>query len=206
MYGDRGDYFDEKLEDFLKAAVQHKDRTKVVKIPCSCVDCGIIRKYADIEVIKFHLKSRGFMPLYTRWTFHGETHEYNPSTSYSHAPSQARTDNTPDTVNEPEPICDSRVNDSESSYHDAQMDDMFDNVADTVVDRPEEYQRLLDVLKTALYDTCTKYTKLTAVLNLFNLKGNMESVTSVSRHFWSCCMICFLMVTVYLHPPTRQRN
>ena len=39
---------------------------------CPCKDCMNQRKWAQIESIRMHLITRGFMPNYMIWTMHGE--------------------------------------------------------------------------------------------------------------------------------------
>ena len=38
----------------------------------SCKDCKNQRNFCQIESIRSHLITRGFMPIYTIWTMHGE--------------------------------------------------------------------------------------------------------------------------------------
>ncbi|KAL4581759.1 hypothetical protein LXL04_006287 [Taraxacum kok-saghyz] len=56
----------------------------------------------------------------------------------------------------------------------------------------ENFQELFDESEKPLYDGCTKYTKLSAVLNLFNLKANSRlSDTSFTS------LLKFIVVTIY---------
>jgi hypothetical protein len=42
-------------------------------VPCSCNKCAN-RKRQTKKVMGEHIWKNGFMPDYTRWTFHGEAH------------------------------------------------------------------------------------------------------------------------------------
>ena len=39
---------------------------------CPCKDCMNQRKWAEIEFVRMHLITKGFMPNQTIWTMHGE--------------------------------------------------------------------------------------------------------------------------------------
>ncbi|XP_071713972.1 uncharacterized protein [Rutidosis leptorrhynchoides] len=124
-------------------------------ISCPCKKCKNARWYADSTDIKSHLISHGFMRGYICWSFHGESlADLNPSVS----------DN--DTDNE---------EDSYNSDNNVNFDDMFDdldmedNVADKYHDR---LQQLFVDAEKPLYTGCMNFTKLSAVIQLVNLKSN----------------------------------
>ena len=60
------------VNDFIKVAEQDKTAKGEEDMLCPCKDCMNIRRHKKSEKIKGHLISRGFLPGYTRWIWHGE--------------------------------------------------------------------------------------------------------------------------------------
>jgi len=58
---------------FLDLAFSSVSKAERSGVPCPCTDCrnGVRQRRA---VLRMHLCKRGFMPGYTRWTEHGESH------------------------------------------------------------------------------------------------------------------------------------
>ena len=58
------------IDDFIKRARANAGDSYLVLCPCK--DCKNTRKWGDMEHIRLHLITRGFMRNYTIWTLHGE--------------------------------------------------------------------------------------------------------------------------------------
>jgi hypothetical protein len=58
------------IDDFIKLARANAEDSQPVFCPCK--DCKNTRKWGDVEHIRLHLITRGFMRDYTIWTLHGE--------------------------------------------------------------------------------------------------------------------------------------
>ena len=58
------------IDDFIKRARANAGDSHLVFCPCK--DCKNTRKWGDVEHIRLHLITRGFMRNYTIWTLHGE--------------------------------------------------------------------------------------------------------------------------------------
>ncbi|XP_071732447.1 uncharacterized protein [Rutidosis leptorrhynchoides] len=147
--------FMDSVDEFITVSETDQLEKGNTVISCPCKKCKNARWYADSTDIKSHLIAHGFMRGYTCWSFHGESlANLNPSVS----------DN--DTDNE---------EDSYNSDNNVNFDDMFDeldtedNVADKYHDR---LQQLFVVAKKPLYTGCMNFTKLSAVIQLVNLKSN----------------------------------
>ncbi|XP_071700321.1 uncharacterized protein [Rutidosis leptorrhynchoides] len=147
--------FMDSVDEFITVAETDQLEKGNTAISCPCKKCKNARWYADSTDIKSHLIAHGFMRGYTCWSFHGESlADLNPSVS----------DN--DTDNE---------DDSYNSDNNVNFDDMFDdldmedNVADKYHDRLP--QLFVDAEKP-LYTGCMNFSKLSAVIQLVNLKSN----------------------------------
>ncbi|XP_071708869.1 uncharacterized protein [Rutidosis leptorrhynchoides] len=147
--------FMDSVDEFITVAETDQLEKGKTAISCPCKKCKNARWYADSTDIKSHLIARRFMRGYTCWSFHGESlADLNPSVL----------DN--DTDNE---------DDSYNSDNNVNFDDMFDdldmedNVADKYHDR---LQQLFVDAEKPLYTGCMNFSKLSAVIQLVNLKSN----------------------------------
>ncbi|KAL4569530.1 hypothetical protein LXL04_025170 [Taraxacum kok-saghyz] len=145
------EYLDNLLE-FEKAANDHRVHRGKSHIWCPCTKCQNCQKFDDWHIIQGHLITEGFMSRYTRWSEHGELLSDGITVDVG--------SNYDD------------VNDSEDDNHD-NLDQMLDDIEDdgTYTDY-ENFQQLIEENEKPLYEGCKKFTKLSAVLKLFNLKAN----------------------------------
>ncbi|XP_071713721.1 uncharacterized protein [Rutidosis leptorrhynchoides] len=147
--------FMDSVDEFIIVAETDQLEKGNTAISCPCKKCKNARWYADSTDIKSHLIAHGFMRGYTCWSFHGESlADLNPSISDND------TDNEDDSYNS-----DNNVN------FDYMFDnlDMEDNVADKYHDR---LQQLFVDAEKPLYTGCMNFSKLSAVIQLVNLKSN----------------------------------
>ncbi|XP_023770042.1 uncharacterized protein LOC111918639 [Lactuca sativa] len=139
------------LDGFLKVAEENQVNKGESYIWCPCVDWQNCRMYTDSAKVQENLIIRGFMRDYICWSQHGET-----LVNRSEVVSDFNDDN----------------NDSNNDKYDdlsGMLHDWEDNVAKK---HYENFQQLFDESEKPLYTGCMKYTKLSAVLKLFNLKAN----------------------------------
>ncbi|CAH1433784.1 unnamed protein product [Lactuca virosa] len=139
------------LDGFLKVAEENRVNKGESYIWCPCVDCQNCRIYTDSAKVQEHLIIHGFMRNYICWSRHGET-----LVNRNEVVSEFNDDN----------------NDSNNDKYDdlsRMLHDWEDNVAEKDY---ENFQQLFDDSEKPLYTGCMKYTKLSVVLKLFNLKAN----------------------------------
>jgi hypothetical protein len=129
------------VENFIRFALDHNGNRQTLF--CPCVDCANVEKLRVSEV-KDHLFRNGIDVNYTRWIWHGEE-DHVPPTSADFVPND--------------------------EFEFDRIDDMLHAVEDNVHDNPEIYEELVVDAEKPLYDGCTKFTKLSAVLKLYNLKA-----------------------------------
>ena len=151
MYGlDRAsNIYLNNLKGFLDVAEDHRVRKGESYIWCPCYKCQNCRKFDDWRVLQGHLITEGFMSGYMRWSEHGELliDRNTDDVEYNY----------------------DDVDDSEDDNRD-NLDEMLDDIEDNVPDK--YYQQLIEDNEKPLYEGCKKFTKLSAVLKLFNLKAN----------------------------------
>ncbi|XP_071687958.1 uncharacterized protein [Rutidosis leptorrhynchoides] len=145
----------DSVDEFITVAETDQLEKGNTAISYPCKKCKNARWYADSTDIKSHLIAHGFMRGYTCWSFHGESlADLNPSVS----------DN--DTDNE---------DDSYNSDNNVNFDDMFDDLdmEDNVADKYHDIlQQLFVDAEKPLYTGCMNFSKLSAVIQLVNLKSN----------------------------------
>ncbi|XP_027915074.1 uncharacterized protein LOC114174430 [Vigna unguiculata] len=114
------------------------------KFYCPCVNCLNERKLPT-DIIREHVLCDGFLKSYTKWIWHGELIDM-PS-----------------------------VDVSEAEEVDLEMDDrieeMIRDIGHDSFQRANVYDNLCNDAEKPLYAECTKYTRLSAVLKLFNVKA-----------------------------------
>ncbi|KAJ9544533.1 hypothetical protein OSB04_024240 [Centaurea solstitialis] len=130
--------------------------TEKIKIPCPCMSC--LNHYSlDVDEVDHHLFSKGIDPNYTNWTKHGEKDE--PSRS------------VPVNVDH-----DLHIEDFADSTTGIPTDaletiEMVQATEENFVEEHEKFQALLEHAEKPLYKGCPNFTKLSAMVQLFNLKS-----------------------------------
>ncbi|XP_073153787.1 uncharacterized protein [Henckelia pumila] len=137
--------YDIGVESFLKFALKNTDDPDA--IPCPCAKCGNIKK-KNVQTIRAHLYSNGIDLTYHTWIWHGERCMSRNSMNDNVRASQG----VHKTFAE-EPV------------------DMVQDVYDSYAENPNQFTKLLEDAEKPLYPGCTKFTKLSAIVKLFNLKA-----------------------------------
>jgi len=135
------DVYKNGVEEFLQFAQRNATLVNG-KYYCPCVNCLNVRRQS-IELIREHLLYDSFLKSYRTWTWHGEV------------------------VNL------SSIPQSEESnvYHEDRMEDMIDDIGEDNFKNAQVYDSLKDDSEKSLYPGCTRFTRLSAILKLFNIKA-----------------------------------
>ncbi|KAL6347804.1 hypothetical protein AAG906_026333 [Vitis piasezkii] len=137
--------YDERVENFINFALAHS--TNHTSIKCPCLHCGNLLCQTP-QVIREHLFFNGIDLSYRVWYWHGEK---GPSRGFSNV-SQQRYD--------------------KCEYNDvADTIDMVNAAQVNCMNDPQVFGRLLEDAEKPLYPGCMKYTKLSALVKLYNLKA-----------------------------------
>ena len=120
---------------------------------CPCLKCGNVKKM-DLKKIKEHLYFNGIDKSYTIWYYHGEIAPIAPT-----LPSR------------PKGV---RRNIVEENWD--PLDEMIDDAHYGSGVDPNKFETLLNDAEKPIYPGCTRFTKLSALLRLYNLKA---------KHGWS---------------------
>ena len=145
--------FAKGVNEFLKFIMENANDCNSIR--CPCMKCGNMEIHT-IRDIKGHIYWNGFDVNYRRWIWHGESCDDGIGSS-------TRFGNINEEFNE---------NDSggkeEVAFNNIEMTraafDNFDN-------DPNEFVNLLEDAEKPLYPGCTKFTKLSALVKLYNLKA-----------------------------------
>ncbi|XP_071686960.1 uncharacterized protein [Rutidosis leptorrhynchoides] len=153
-----------ELNNFMEVAEADRVNKGNEKISCPCKNCQNFDSYIDSSVITQHLIVDGFVEDYTCWSWHGEFLSDNPIDDKCNTDHNATNDNDVD------------IN------FDSDMDDYIDNLDDMLHDvdvdgnidenNYDKFQQMFVDSEKPLYTGCTKFSKLSAVLRLLNLKTN----------------------------------
>ena len=133
------------VKEFINFALRNSNTND--RMPCPCYMChNLIHKRVD-EILN-HLNKWAFDRTYTYWTFHGEGKD---KTFTGTGMDGTRNDPVSDE-------CD-------------RLEDMLQAVGKNFNSNPSTFETLLNDSEKPLYDGCAKYTKLSGVLKLYNLKA-----------------------------------
>ncbi|XP_074301292.1 uncharacterized protein LOC141632667 [Silene latifolia] len=160
MDGKRGDpKYDAGLAEFYEFVRKNvKDKSNM---PCPCEMCLNI-KYMSFSDVKIHLEKHKFNSKYKLWRFHGESRVFD--------------DDELEKILRDRLIEDGLEEDNPYVDHDpADIDDILGEDEEPDVTNLDDITSIvLEKLKDAemlLYKSCKNYTKLSAVVKLYNLKA-----------------------------------
>ncbi|XP_073279526.1 uncharacterized protein [Primulina huaijiensis] len=146
MSKDRLSYeFDIGVESFLQIALKNAIHSDA--IPCPCARCCNLWK-KNFETIRAHLYCNGMDLTYHTWIWHGERSTKGNSMN----------DND-------------RVGQDEHKSFSEEPIDMVHCVYESYAENPRQFNKILEDADKPLYPGCAKFTKLSAVVKLFNLKA-----------------------------------
>lgn len=144
--------YEEGVKQFIAQARNYAKTREVIL--CPCIRCKN-KKYLKFDQVYDHLIIKGINSSYTVWVFHGEIY-----TSQFQGE-----DNLEGVQNEED-----ESREAYRLYRDAFVPD--EEVVNTMSDaRDHEFLDLLEDAETPLFPGCTTYTKLSAVVALYNYKS-----------------------------------
>ncbi|XP_027364391.1 uncharacterized protein LOC113871494 [Abrus precatorius] len=135
------------VEYFIEYVIQNANNDMNGNFFCPCVNCCNGSRL-ELNVIREHLLCDGFLKNYTRWIWHGENIDI-PTVSIE-TPTQTFT---------------------QEIDMDDQLEEMIRDVGPKSFKRAHMYESLCSDSEKPLYPNCTKFTRLSAILRLFNLKA-----------------------------------
>src|ERR1051325_11330088 len=119
---------------------------------CPCLGCFYVGQ-VDADELKSHLLRRGIDRSFTCWIFHGEKSSENVEPEVKSNATYASYDNVTDTYD-----CD-------------RVEEIAEALEVDLQDCPKMFERLVSDVEKTLYKDCTKFTRLFAVLKVYNLKA-----------------------------------
>ena len=155
--------YQRRVDEFLEQAAQNARTGN--RIYCPCVRCGN-KSLQFVKDVKGHLYFNRINSNYQKWIWHGEGASSSASVNFNFANVDVGVDEN-DNKNENDDDVVGMVNDIEEDF----------------VDHHEKFERLLGDAEKPLYFGCTNnFTKLSAIVRLYNLKaGNGWSDKSFSE-------------------------
>jgi len=141
------DVYEKGVEDFFEFAKRNR-AGRNGRYYCPCVNC-VNLKGLDIELIREHVLCDGFLKNYTTWTWHGEVLDL------PYASEQDQCEHS-------------------KLYSEDCMDDMIRDIGGESVHQAHVFDSLRDDSRKELYPGCSSFSRLSAVLRLFNMKARNE--------------------------------
>ena len=171
------------VAEFMRIAEEDMRKKGDNYLICPCVDCKNTKRQSPAEV-RSHLIERGFKRKYTNWYWHGE--DIGVTEASSTVPVSGRNVVTVDDVldmdNENfenvddqffenvDDVPNMQTNEGEFVVNN-ELDELMRDVEPEFIDIPNFFQNMSADSRKPLFPNCTKYTKLSAVFKLFNLKA-----------------------------------
>ena len=137
--------YEEGVEYFINFALQHCPKQSVIRCPCK--RCGNLFHHTPTKV-REHLFFNGIDQSYCTWYWHGED---IPTSAKSSEMAQ----------------CHDAVNYSDVGN----TVDMIHAMKDEFMEDPILFKKLLEDAEKPLYPGCAKFTKLSALVKLYNVKA-----------------------------------
>ncbi|CAM8950986.1 unnamed protein product [Rhodiola kirilowii] len=145
------DEYEKGIMDFCAFASAYASRNNInERVFCPCMGCWNFKKVKPKKLHK-HLLLKGINPQYTVWYLHGEGEQQNF---------------------EPPPV--ESLSEDNDDWEEDNLIEMVNNVANDFVDTPHILESLRNDSELPLYEECSKYTRLSTTLKLFNLKAKNE--------------------------------
>ncbi|XP_071704556.1 uncharacterized protein [Rutidosis leptorrhynchoides] len=145
-----------EFSEFMKVADEDRVKKHKKKVSCPCKKCQNFKTYEDLRTISQHLIVNGFVDEYICWSWHGELLVDNHSVRY-----EGNVDGT-----------NANTDSRDDGYHD-NLEDMLHDLEHNIDKNDfDKLQQSFTDSEKPLYAGCTKFTKLSAVLRLVNLKAN----------------------------------
>ncbi|CAM8905938.1 unnamed protein product [Rhodiola kirilowii] len=141
------DEYEKGIMDFCEFASAYAFKNALESVFCPCKACFNKIK-VKVEELHKHLFLKGIDPLYTVWYMHGEAEQQDV---------------------EPQPV--ESLPEDNDDWEEDNLIDMINNVAGEFDSRPQVVESLRNDSELPLYEGCSKYTRLSATLKLFNLKA-----------------------------------
>ncbi|CAH9058460.1 unnamed protein product [Cuscuta europaea] len=150
------------------------------------MDCANVNSFRSIETIREHLIRRGFRQQYYVWIWHGEKGVYIEDTTDANDMTRSEAEGVNNEDNEGEGEGEGEGDgegegesegeeeeddDDDLSDEVDPMDEMMGGAKDFCSGRPRIFESLSQAAEKPLYPGCTKYTKLSAVITLYNVKA-----------------------------------
>ncbi|XP_076918763.1 uncharacterized protein LOC143579300 [Bidens hawaiensis] len=158
--------------DILTQKAALEDRVKKGKetISCPCMECKTFTKFEDIKQIEYHLLRNGFMFNYTCWSKHGESLASSSTTSKNLDANYIDENNAPHISHDSYNVNEGNDNLNEGNDN---LNEMFNDLETNACNTEQEkLQQIFIDAEKPLYVGCKKYSKLSVVLRLINLKTN----------------------------------
>lgn len=133
------------VDMFMNFAIENSDNGDFIR--CPCIKCKNLSFYHS-RTVRDHLFFKGFDESYTIWTWHGET---EPGMTKIDIGDQVDPQNM--YLNQGEAV--NMINDAYKHFD----------------DDPKAFKSLLEDAEKPLYPSLQKYTRLCALVKLYNLKG-----------------------------------
>jgi hypothetical protein len=166
----RSTQFSQGVEEFLSFSVRNAVDCNAIR--CPCTKCGNMELHS-VKTIRGHIYWHGFDTNYHRWIWHGESCEDGVGTSSQFE--NLDVESVEDDSGSEEAANVGEDDGSEEAANVAFNNiDMthaaFDNFDDDPI-LPNNFASLLEDAEKPLYPGCAKFTKLSALVKLYNLKA-----------------------------------
>lgn len=141
----RSEEYELGVENFINFAISHTNDPNCMR--CPCIACGNLKR-SNAMNIKAHLFFNGIDQSYRLWIWHGEELLNNTSTSSTYNFQNSCSDTN---IDDPTELVRAAVDESSQNH--------------------TEWVKLLEEAEKPLYPGCAKYTKLSGLVKLYNIKG-----------------------------------
>ena len=183
---------------FINFAYSIERNVSLGKIRCPCVKCKN-QKFQKEDDVCNHLLRKGFLPYYKNWTVHGEPYD----TDILVGPLSggiSRVVNDKGDANPYRNMVLDAMRDDDAYYNDRDW-------STVVIEEPpnleaSKFFKLLKAAEEPLWEECTKQSKLSACVQLLNMKSNLNLMpsTNLLNLLRVVCLMMQIWFQIFMKP------
>ena len=158
----------------MRHAVKHMEEQGLNALLCPCSKCQNLKRWRDVTEVELHLFNNRFMKDYDTWIWHGERADRSANVAGENVVGESVENVIFENVDNENVMYENYDNENVENVENEniELDEIMSDVETDCPYIPEILRELFEKESNVpLYPDCTKYSKISAVFHLYNLKA-----------------------------------